>query len=125
MLHPHILQLQKMLLLPKATKPFPPPGTAHSSHHPLTNESARSQRPRTPPPMGPASLGTGVSWGGEVVQSPPSCFHFPSMLEQNAFFQKRLSSDSPCTSSHTHLPIHNYSHKLPLSWLSQVRTSQF
>lgn len=121
MLHPHILQLQKMFLLPKATKPFPPPEIAHSSHHPLTNESARSQQPL----MRPASPPQETPVPSEVVQSPPFCFHFPSTLEQNAFFQKRLSSDSPSASSHTRICPFITAHTSWLSWLSQVRMSRF
>lgn len=71
------------------------------------------------------SLGNTSPQWTVAMPSPPFSFHFPSRLEQNTFFQKRLSSDSPSASSHTHLPIHNYSHELPLSPLSQLHTSQF
>lgn len=113
----HTSYSYRMFLLPKATKSFPPLEIACSPHHPLTNESACSQQPL--PRMRPTSLPQETPVLSETVRSPSSCFHFPSTLELNAFFQRRLSSDSACL-THTHLPIHNCSHKLPLSCLSQL-----
>lgn len=76
--------------------------TVLTTHQLMNQQAHNSQRHR-----GDQLHPPGNTSPSEVVQSPPFCFHFPSTLEQNAFFQKRLSSDSPSASSRTHLPIHN------------------
>lgn len=92
MLHPHILQLQKRLLLPTATKPFPPPATAHSSHHPPTNESAGSQQPAPPRSTSPPRKHQSpVKWCSPL----PSVFIFPAHWSKMHSFRRGSALTHP------------------------------
>lgn len=119
MLHPHILQLQKMLLLPTATKPFPPPEIAHSSHHPPTNESAGSQQPAprrsTSPPRKHQSP---VKWCSPL----PSVFIFPAHWSKMHSFRRGSVLTHPLP-HHTHICPFITAHTGCPSRLSHVRPS--
>lgn len=113
MLHPHILQLQKMLLLPTATKPFPPPAIAHSSHHPPSNESAGSQQPAPPrrSTSPPRKHQSPVKWCSPL----PSVFIFPAHWSKMHSFRRgsvlthplpHHAHICPFITSHVRLSIH-------------------